>query len=1010
MMLNSSIVKYCAAYSTANEATHMAVDHVPFGILLARYRISVGLTQEELADRAGLSARGISDLERGARTKPQATTVHGLVDALGLSSHDRAIFEEAARSAAPSPTAESEPLEILPTANFLGALPSGQLVAREEELERIRTIFDAVTAGTGQLLLLTGELGVGKTRLAQQIMVEANARGFLAGAGRCYALDQQVPYFPMLEALAGLVAYAPSRSRPDIRRQWRELQAALATNAVTELVFNHEVEERRRLFAAIRNLLTNLTQDGPVALLVDDLHWADRGTITLVEHLVRMTRGNRILLVGTFRDLRLREEHPALAQALQDLSRERLVERITVRRLSSDETATLVSAMIGEVSEEFAMFVHRRTRGNPRFIDQLVRSLGGRLELRRQIGEGSMGRVFEASDKKTGRQVAAKIMLARGGIDLDALLRFQHEGAVLAALEHPNIVNIYDTFIEEHASCIIMELVDGRSLGQILRSGPLTLARAKALTLQVAAALTHAHAHSIAHRDIKPDNIMVTDGDRVKVTDFGIARILGPNVTLQTIATNGMRVGTPLYMAPEQVEGKPVDGRTDIYALGAVIYHMVTGRPPYEGNDPLAVAIMHLQESPLTPSSLKPRLPKDWDEMILKALAKDPVDRYQTVEALTQAVTTLTVDVAVDGDICTALQEGVTPSQLEPPSDSRAVLLVHQPARKRNVGQLVPGLRPARSALTALAGAVLAVSVISLWAESRPQNASASFRPVTGWGRPVVGAPPLSSPGGVAVDRQGNVFVADTGHDQIRKFSPRGLVMATWGGQGSGPGQYLSPAGVAVDRRGNVYVADTLNNRIQELSARGQPIATWGGLGAGFRQFNSPYAVAVTAWQVADHMYVADTGNTRIQELSVSGRWLAQWGTLGSGPEQFEYPRGSAIDSRGNLYVADELNNRVSMFSPSGPLLKTWGTSGSVRFRLPSGVAVDSHGNVYAADTGNDRIVELPAQGGMPITIGTTGSAPGQFRQPEGVAVDNQGNLYVADAGNNRIQKFSPNR
>src|SRR6266536_4950192 len=152
---------------------------------------------------------------------------------------------------------------------------------------------------------------------------------------------------------------------------------------------------------------------------------------------------------------------------LRELGRERLIQRLSLRRLAPEATSELVAASIGqmEASDEFAEFVHRRTKGNPFFIDEMLRSLGGRLKLVRELGSGGMGRVFEAFDSKSGKLVAAKIMFARGDIDLDALLRFQQEGAVLATLKHENIVEVYTTFMEEHASCIVMELLEGQSLG-----------------------------------------------------------------------------------------------------------------------------------------------------------------------------------------------------------------------------------------------------------------------------------------------------------------------------------------------------------------------------------------------------------------------------------------------------------------------------------------------------------------------------------------------------------------
>jgi eukaryotic-like serine/threonine-protein kinase len=191
------------------------------------------------------------------------------------------------------------------------------------------------------------------------------------------------------------------------------------------------------------------------------------------------------------------------------------------------------------------------------------------------------------------------------------------------------------------ATCIIMELLDGQSLGQILNGGALSLPRAKSIALQVAEAISYAHSQEIVHRDIKPDNVMVLEGDQVKVTDFGIARLLQPDTSLHTIATTGMRMGTPLYMAPEQIEGKKVDGRTDVYALGAMLFHMVTGKPPFEGSDALAIAVKHLQETPVAPSSIDSSIPPTWDALILKAMAKEPDKRFRAAREMRDAIALL---------------------------------------------------------------------------------------------------------------------------------------------------------------------------------------------------------------------------------------------------------------------------------------------------------------------------------------------------------------------------------
>ncbi len=292
--------------------------------------------------------------------------------------------------------------------------------------------------------------------------------------------------------------------------------------------------------------------------------------------------------------------------------------------------------------------------------------IGGRYQLVREIGRGGMGRVYQAVDTETGRAVAAKIMTATAESDIQALLRFQQEGAVLSTLKHPNIVQVSGTFLEEETCSIVMELLEGRSLADILHTERLSLPRIKHLSEQVATALVYAHGRGIVHRDIKPDNVMVVGDDRVKVTDFGIARILGGGAP-HTLT--GMSLGTPLYMAPEQIRGQTVDGRTDIYALGAVMYQMVTGQPPFEGSDPLSIAFKHVHEAPEPPTRVSADVPLDWEGLILTCLAKAPADRFQTAAQLEAAISRLSTGYG------TAPREyPVTPPAIAPPP-------VREPAR-----------------------------------------------------------------------------------------------------------------------------------------------------------------------------------------------------------------------------------------------------------------------------------------------------------------------------------------
>jgi len=975
-----------------------AAEPLTFGALLSRYRAAALLTQEQLAEQAGLSARGVSDLERGIKGRPRAYTVRQLSDALRLSADDRATFEQAANAAG----VESRSDSALPEGNFLGALPACPLVARDEEVERISAILDAVSDGAGHLLLLGGEMGSGKTRLLQHVMVEARDRSFEVLTGRCYSAERATPFYPVLEALGGLDAHLPAGSR-EARRAWQRIQQLVGEYAADSST--RRAVAQQKILSAVSDLLLLVARSRPVAVLLDDLDWADADTLKLLQHLAHATRASPVLLAGSFRDVGLSEQHPDLALLLHDLSRERLIERATVRRLSLEETTQLVAATMGqpEVCEEFASFVYRRTKGNPRLIDQLVRSLGGRLELQGEIGVGSTGRVFRAFDRTLEQPVAAKLVLARTAIELDSLMRFQQEGAVLAKLDHPNIVRIHDTFAEEHASCIIMELLEGQSLGQVLQDGPLSLARSRALALQVADALAYAHAQQIVHRDIKPDNVMVLPGDRVKVTDFGIARILQPDRSLHTMATTGMRMGTPLYMAPEQIEGKPIDGRTDIYALGAMLYHMVTGRPPFDESDVLVIVVKQLQEEPVPPSSINPSIPAVWESVILKALAKDAAKRFQSAGEMKKAVEKLDVPAPAEAE-STQDQRALTDVETAPSSEDPSQAVPRQGVDERPVwpaathrGTLLPRpliLGGPIALLLAIGGLIFAMrSGVS-------GEGKLLARLVATWSIPAPSASGLKAPAAVAVDRRGVVYVADSGADRIDTFSSRGRLLSSWGTPGRGPGQLRGPQGVAVDGLGHVYVADTGNDRIEKFSAGGRFLASFGTRGTRRGQFRSPQGVAI---DTSGTILVADTGNGRVQALTPAGTPLSYWDTAGTQRGKLFRPNDLAVFARGLVLVTDPPAGQVHTLAVDGSFLWHSVSLPPPEFFTPTAVDIQNGLDIwYILDTGLQNIRKYDGNGRVLQTW------HGHFRSARGLAVDAEGNLYVADTGNHRILKFAP--
>ncbi|MDQ6697239.1 MAG: Stk1 family PASTA domain-containing Ser/Thr kinase [Actinomycetota bacterium] len=260
--------------------------------------------------------------------------------------------------------------------------------------------------------------------------------------------------------------------------------------------------------------------------------------------------------------------------------------------------------------------------------------LNGRYELHRRIGRGGMAEVFLARDQLLDRLVAVKRLFAEFAADPAFVARFRREAQSAANLNHPNIVGVYDWGKEAGTYYIVMEYVDGRSLSEILRAeGPLHPRRAGEVGADVAAALGFAHRNGVVHRDVKPGNVILTSAGQVKVADFGIARAIREGAE-ENLTQTGSVMGTATYFSPEQAQGKVVDPRSDLYSLGVVLYEMVCGRPPFQGDSPVAIAYKHVQETPPTLKSLKPDVPDGYDAITRKLLAKNPANRYANAEDL----------------------------------------------------------------------------------------------------------------------------------------------------------------------------------------------------------------------------------------------------------------------------------------------------------------------------------------------------------------------------------------
>ncbi len=297
------------------------------------------------------------------------------------------------------------------------------------------------------------------------------------------------------------------------------------------------------------------------------------------------------------------------------------------------------------------------------------RLIAGRYRVERRLGSGGMAEVFLARDATLGRLVAVKVLRERFADDEQFVERFHREARAAAALNHPNVVVIHDRGGSADSLYIVMEYVPGETVKELVqRAGRLSPAAARVIELDLLAALQAAHDGGIVHRDVTAQNVLLTEDGRVKVTDFGIARFGS-----STLTSTGVVMGTSRYLSPEQARGEPTDERSDLYSAGVVLFEMLTGRLPFEGNNDLAIALRHANEPAPAPTALVPDLPPALDALVGRALRKDPAQRFQTAREFAAALTAL--DLVADGG-------GSTAATLVAPAGARAATGVRRPRRR----------------------------------------------------------------------------------------------------------------------------------------------------------------------------------------------------------------------------------------------------------------------------------------------------------------------------------------
>src|SRR4051794_32521244 len=314
------------------------------------------------------------------------------------------------------------------------------------------------------------------------------------------------------------------------------------------------------------------------------------------------------------------------------------------------------------------------------FSDSLNGTLfDGRYKILKKIGAGGMADVYCAEDQTLGRQVAIKILNDRHAGDEQFVERFRREAQNAAGLNHPNIVTIYDRGEAEGTYYIAMEFLDGRSLKElIVARGPSPIPVAIGYARQVLAALRFSHRNGIVHRDIKPHNVIVDAEGRIKVTDFGIARAGAASQMTEA----GSIIGTAQYLSPEQARGAPVDQTSDLYSVGVLLYELLTGTVPFTGDTPVEIAMKHLSQVPEPPSAKRPEVPDDLDAVVLRALAKDPHDRYASAEEMDADLARIAKGLAIADETheaATQVLSGAGLMAAAPTMVSRAPTMVTRP-------------------------------------------------------------------------------------------------------------------------------------------------------------------------------------------------------------------------------------------------------------------------------------------------------------------------------------------